>query len=192
MHPTQTRRCQIAALALAAGLLALSGCAKPANDRLRLGACEVLPAFQTHPHALPPAGPSVTGLDRSGWAPIAYAVPVHGTAHQPTYAPSHFELDTLPRQRGEFPTVESALDLGEPDLGQEASLTFRNQLWALFDAALIVPRFVRRPSCATDWSPGITYDRVPGAVAWTPTCCTPDAPSCCEAEAPAATGAPAE
>lgn len=190
MHPTQTRRCQIAALA--AGLLALSGCAKPANDRLRLGACEVLPAFQTNAHALPPAGPSVTGLDRSGWAPIAYVVPVHGTAHQPTYAPSHFELDTLPRQRGEFPTVESALDLGEPDLGQEASLTFRNQLWALFDTFLIVPRFVLRPPCATDWSPDTTYDRVPAAVAGTPTCCPPAAPGCCEAEGPPEMEAPTE
>jgi len=179
MHP-QSRRLTLAGLLPAA--LCLAGCMHAENDRLRLGACETLPVFQTQPHALPPAGTSVSGLDRSEWAPVAFVVPVHGTAHQPTYAPSAFELADLPRQRGEFPTPESALDLGEPSLGTEVVQAARTHGLAALDALLLVPRLLLRPPTATDWSPRQSYERATEAVRWAPSPCGHSAPGRCESE----------
>lgn len=144
---------------LAATALCLAGCMHATNDRLRLGQCETVPAFRVEPHPLPPAGPSVTGLDRSGWDETVYVIPVNGVAHSPQYAPPIFNIDTLPRHRGEFPTALSALDLGEPSAGREAHLAFRTHGWAFLDALALVPRLIIRPPNATNWSPRIDYER---------------------------------
>lgn len=136
-----------------------TGCTRDKNDQLRLGACEVLPVFQTEPHQLPPAGPSVTGLDRSNWEPMVYVVPVNGVAHQPQYAPPVFDLGTLARQRGDFPTALDALDKGEPDVREEIWLAMRTHGWAFLDGLALVPRLVYRPPTATNWSPRESYGR---------------------------------
>ena len=174
-----------AILPLAACTLALAACTSPENESLRFGRSDVLPAFQTKPHQLPPAGPSVTGLDRSDWAPVEYMVPVMGTAHQPTYAPDHYRLASLARQRGEYPTAESALELGHPDAGEEAWQAAKLHGWAFLDAVLVLPRAVLRPPCATDWSPSLDYARAhdaPGcgsACGDCATCCEEQTGECC-------------
>lgn len=145
---------------LGAAALAVGGCAHEQNDRLRLGRCEKLPVFRVEPHELPPAGPSVTGLDRSDWEPVVFVVPVNGVAHSPQYRPPVFDLDTLGRQRGDFPTVLEALDKGEPDAGEDIWLAARAHGWAVLDALALVPRLVIRPPTATNWSPRVSYERV--------------------------------
>ncbi|MCC7387668.1 MAG: hypothetical protein IT431_02765 [Phycisphaerales bacterium] len=144
---------------LGAAGLTLAGCTHEANDALRLGECAVLPAFQNNPHQLPPAGPSVTGLDRSNWEPMVYVIPVSGVAHSPQYAPPVFDRDILARQRGDFPTALTALELGEPDAGEELLLAARAHGWALLDMLMLVPRLAIRPPTATNWSPAISYGR---------------------------------
>jgi hypothetical protein len=170
----------IAALALTA--LALSACTRQDNDRLRLGDSAALSTFLVHTETLPPAGPSVTGLDRSNWEPNYLFVPVHGTANQPTYARSAFDLATLPRQRGEFPDAESSLDLVEPDASDAILFAFRTHGLAFVDAVLLLPRAVLRPFTATDWSPAGSYQRAPSVVLSSPHGAAAHA-GCCEARA---------
>ena len=144
---------------LAAAGLTLAGCTHEANDALRLGESAVLPVFQNNPHQLPPAGPSVTGLDRSNWEPMVYVIPVSGVAHSPQYAPPVYDRDILARQRGDFPTALTALELGEPDAGEELLLAARAHGWAFLDMLMLVPRLAIRPPTATNWSPRISYGR---------------------------------
>ena len=158
---THRTRSLVAILGAAA---ALSGCTSPENDRFRFGEDGMIPAFQSDAAALPTDDqiPSVTGLDRSNWEPVVFVVPVQGTAHQPTYAPGVFDLDSLPRQRGDYPTVETSLDLGEPDSGTEFWFAARTHGMAVVDTVMLLPRLVMRPHEATDWSPVGRYTRVPG------------------------------
>lgn len=163
-------------LALAALAALLAGCTSAENNRFRFGNAGPLPVFQPAADTLADPAPSVTGLDRSGWAPIALDVPVHGTAHRPTYAPSAFDLDTTARQRGQYPTAETCLDLGEPDDSDEIRLAAATHGLAVVDAALLIPRIIIRPPNATDWSPTLSYARVPGRCKPAAACCA----ACCE------------
>lgn len=143
---------------------ALAGCTSSENDRFRFGEDGTIPAFGVDPAALPgdDGRRSVTGLDRTDWETVVFVVPVHGTAHQPTYAPGAFDLGTLPRQRGEYPTAETSLDLGEPDSGTEAWFAVRTHGMAVVDTVMLLPRLVMRPHTTTDWSPNGHYTRLSG------------------------------
>ena len=118
--PTESRRAAIAVGSLALGCAAalLPACAE-SNTRNRLGDDVTLQAFRPASQVLSSEDtqraddpPSLTSLDRSAWEPSVYSLPVDGTQHRPTYrvqfpnGPS-----TLKRQRGEYPTTSSALEL---------------------------------------------------------------------------------
>lgn len=118
--PTESRRAPIAAgsLALACAAALLPACAE-SNSRNRLGDDVTLQAFRPASQVLSSEDtqraddpPSLTSLDRSAWEPSVYSLPVDATQHRPTYrvqfpnGPS-----TLKRQRGEYPTTSSALEL---------------------------------------------------------------------------------
>jgi hypothetical protein len=108
-----------------AGILALAACASllpgcvESNSRNRIGEDLALPAFQPGTRVLSSEDvqraddtASLTSLDRSGWEPVAIAVPVDGVRHRPEYrflAP--IGARDLRRQRREYPTAISALDL---------------------------------------------------------------------------------
>lgn len=104
--------------ALAACVCSLSGCVE-SNSRNRVGDDITLPAFQPGSRVLSSEDAqraddtaSLTSLDRSGWEPVAITVPVDGVRHRPEYrffAP--VGPSDLGRQRGEYPTAISALDL---------------------------------------------------------------------------------
>ncbi len=172
LHPIRP----VAALAL---LSALAACTHSTNDTLRLGESDILSSFTIEPHTLPPVNPGVTSLSRDNWDTLTLLVPVNGTAHQPTHAPSALDLDTLARQRGEYPTAESSLELGEPDITHEISLATQTHGFAFLDALLLVPRAILRPPTATDWSPTISYGRAP-LVDITAPSCGPDGGGCCQ------------
>lgn len=96
----------------------IPACAE-SNSRNRIGDDVTIRTFQPASQVLSSEDtqraddpPSLTSLDRSGWEPAVYSLPVDGTQHRPTYrvqfpnGPS-----TLKRQRGEYPTTSSALEL---------------------------------------------------------------------------------
>jgi hypothetical protein len=163
------------------GAALLCGCTRQANDRLVLGEDIMLSAFAESVPEPAPATTSVVGFDRSHWEPMVYEIPVNGVAHQPTYAPPTFGLDTLPRQRGEHPTALSSLDLGEPSSTADLGQMFRSHGQAVLDAALILPRLVIRPPTATNWSPRTSYERASAPVITAPWCKACDGPCLGEA-----------
>ena len=141
--------------------LLLVGCTNRLNDRIELGNAFILPAFTEAQPAVPDSGPSITTLDRSAaWSPMEFSVPVHGVAHPPIYTKPSNSLDTLPRQRGEYPTALTALDLGEPSMEKEILQTGRAHGMAALEAILLIPRLIMRPPWETDWSPAWNYQRV--------------------------------
>ncbi|MHC4108704.1 MAG: hypothetical protein ACYSTY_11520 [Planctomycetota bacterium] len=103
-----------------AGLAALAaGCAGPLNDQIGLSAAEPLPALSAEPaREAPSAEPSLHGLDRSHWPTIKVTVPGGQVEHWPAYTRNIYLSDTTARQRGEFPTVDSALEGGASVLDQ--------------------------------------------------------------------------
>ncbi|HZW09023.1 MAG TPA: hypothetical protein VFF69_03890 [Phycisphaerales bacterium] len=169
------RRPPPAVLCATLGALALCACTRQANDRLALGE-DIVPAAFAHEAQRTPTDARVLGLDRSNWEPMVYEIPVNGVAHQPIYAPTTFGLETLPRQRGEYPTSLSSLDLGEPSPASDLGQMFRSHGQAVLDAALLLPRLVLRPPTATDWSPRVSYDRASASVISAPWCGACDGP----------------
>ena len=109
----------IASVISLGALVALIPACAESNSRNRIGDDVTLRTFQPASQVLSSEDtqraddpPSLTSLDRSGWEPAVYSLPVDGTQHRPTYrvqfpnGPS-----TLKRQRGEYPTTSSALEL---------------------------------------------------------------------------------
>ncbi len=96
-----------------------AGCAGPLNDQIGLTSAEPLPALSAEPAPdAPSAEPSLDGLDRSHWPTRMVAVPVRQVEHWPTYTRNIYLSNTTARQRGEFPTADSALEGGASVLDQ--------------------------------------------------------------------------
>jgi len=102
-----------------AGLIgAVAGCAH-SNDRSTVGHPDLAGAFRVAAFtdegtggAVPVSdGPSLTGMSRADWAPATVLVPVDGVAALRTYAPRHHWTDETARQRGDYPTAVTALEL---------------------------------------------------------------------------------
>lgn len=114
-----TAAISIASVISLGALVALIPACAESNSRNRIGDDVTIRTFQPASQVLSSEDtqraddpPSLTSLDRSGWEPTVYSLPVDGTQHRPTYrvqfpnGPS-----TLKRQRGEYPTTSSALEL---------------------------------------------------------------------------------
>lgn len=159
-----------AALVVAA-LSALSGCAAPNDgltlaDRVALEALSPGAAQQPFPRPRPAAGdaPSLRAdtLDRAHWAVRPILVPIDGTAHQPTYATGPSYAHSTPRQRGEFPTLDSVLDLGDRESAwAEVYEGFAWPFWAGVDLALMPARMVMQEPWSTVQSPPGPRARAP-------------------------------
>ncbi len=141
-----------------AGLLTaalLSGCISTRNDGLALGGDVQLEGFS------PPApvaqeindGPSITGMDRSHWHETPLVVPVNGLAHKPTYIRVRTAANATRRQRGEYPTLDSSLELAPDTLGIARREAFFAPLRAAWDLVMIVPRAAVTRPWKTRWSP---------------------------------------
>ncbi len=139
--------------------IGMGGCMKAQNDRVALGNALVLPAFQANHPMTHDNTPGNASFDRSAWMPMEFSIPVHGVAHNPVYTEQANTLHTLARQRGEYPTAQTALELGEPDTPERVLQTARAHGMAGLDALLLVPRIIMRPPWETDWSPGWNYQR---------------------------------
>lgn len=140
---------------------ALAGCAHRGNDRITLADGLALEAISgSGPGvALSSDRPSVTSIDRAGWQPLEFAVGINGTAHYPNYSRVRTTVRETRRQRGEFPTPESCLDLVAGTQRRQRVEAMTQPFRTLGNAVLIVPRmFFRRP-WTTVHSPREPYQR---------------------------------
>ncbi len=101
-----------------AGIVGLTGCAAPANDRLAVNNIETLDMDVGVQESVTQYTPLAT-IGRREWSPLTYVVPVDSVVHGPTYAPTIELTNKSARQRGAYPTVVSAYELGEGSSGQQ-------------------------------------------------------------------------
>lgn len=148
-----------AILALSAG--ALAGCATIDNDRTTVGG-EALTAIDESGVAPfeEPSGPSVIGPDRDNWQEVTVLVAVDTTQHHPNLTnggPAYAKA--TPRQRGEFPGAEDALDLGAAE-GDQVAEMFAAPFHAGWDVVMAIPRLIAAGGKAQT-SPRRWYERAP-------------------------------
>ncbi len=161
-------------------LVTLSGCIAPQNDRLTEGHGPAAVKFEAFSRdsgraANPVASdggsggqggriasspPTLTGLDRSNWDRTVVAVPVDGTAHHPTYVQRLIVTDSTARQRQEYPTAESALELTQGSGETQAWEAPLQSVQAFRDLLLGPFRLIGQPPWRVRWSPDESYARV--------------------------------
>ena len=170
MNPTTTSShpARAATLAIATLAAALSGCVDT-NSRTVLGENQEIASFEPWkglPAEYPVDGVSVLGVDRANWAPSVFMVPVDGTYHRPTYADGLFLTNVTRRQRGEYPTLESAMDMDGSEFGDTADCQrfeegFLVPLRALAEGIAIPVRLIGEPQTWEYVSPRHNYERWP-------------------------------
>ena len=148
---------------IAAGLA--GGCVTPQNDRMTVGQSYRPEALSTpRPPSEPSPSdqvvkPSVTGVSRAEWQATQVVVPVDGTVHPPTYAKRLRDTDKTRRQRGQSPTVVSALELSNGSEEQQDWEALGNVGLAVTDVFLILPRMIFDPPSRLRVSPEVGYER---------------------------------
>jgi hypothetical protein len=145
----------------------LTGCIAEQNDRMTLGRSVQLEGFFPPAATEPPEGvpvladqpPTLTSIIRSDWEPTVIFVPVDGTAHHPTYA-EHLRLaNSSTRQRREYPTPTSALELTEGSEQDQAWEAAGNFGLTVLDLVLLLPRLIVEPAWRVRWSPDVAHAR---------------------------------
>lgn len=126
-------------------------------------------AGDPNPDALAAAdGRPVLDLGRSGWEPRLFLVPVSATASGPDYAERHSMIDAAARDRGQYPTPTSALELSPNSYWDVAGDAWASMPLAVYDMLLMPYRAIR--AAGPGWrqpeqrGPGEAYTRAP---AWT-------------------------
>ncbi len=139
-----------------------AGCVHERNESLALHDTILMEALGPEGPgiALTSESPSVTQISRSEWEPTTILVPVDGTAHYPTYVRVFSTVEATRRQRGEYPTELSALDLDGGSESKQQWEAVTQPFRAIGNALLILPRmiFYRRP-WETLQSPREAYER---------------------------------
>lgn len=154
------RRAPLALGAVAA--LMCGACVTEENDdpaiagKIRLEALTPAPVNES----LAPVDRPHTVAERDQWEPILVLVPPDSVAHHPLYRTRFGEADTNRRERGEYPTPLSSLDLttrsSERDQQREALLA---PLVAAGDVLLMIPRAISRHRYDLKRSPWASYRR---------------------------------
>lgn len=111
----------------------------------------------------------VLDLARSGWKPRTFIVPVAAIASGPTYATTYRTIDAAARDRGQYPSPTTALELSPNDYWDvagdawaSAPLAVWDLLWAPFDAIEAAGPDWRQPE---QRGPAEAYSRAPAWVA---------------------------
>lgn len=166
--PQREARAALGTLWLASFAALLPACAH-SNSRNRLADDISLQAFQPARQVLSSQDtqraddpPSLTSLDRSAWEPVTLAIPVDATHHRPTYrflAP--IGPRQLRRQRGEYPTAASALDLdgGPASSRQRFYESILEPIHASLELARLPLAMAIHQPWRRAWSPMGSYDR---------------------------------
>lgn len=163
---------------LAASVMLVSGCVAE-NDRLTVGHDIDLEIFDPErpgavatgeagdpiaPGTVPgvPGGRrSLAAIDRSNWETQTLLVPVDGTGHRPTYATTLEMKNSTARQRGEFPTALSALELTGGFTDEQLVESFDTPIVVLGSAIVLPVRLFTEPQWLVHYSPRKSYDRWP-------------------------------
>jgi hypothetical protein len=108
-------------LALSTALLALTGCNRQ-NHSLQIGQQIDLETFRNTQASPAASSPSTTGVLANtssqvgvrSWAQSEILVPNDGVYHRPLYKTEYSRVKFTARNRGDFPTAETCLDLQDP------------------------------------------------------------------------------
>lgn len=141
--------------------LALAGCVHTENDNIALAGRVGLPGLVGEP-AVKPAwidGPSLTGMDRSNWGTASLDVPVNGVGHGPLYYKERRWANATRRQRGEYPTAESSLDLIEGSTGRQRMEAAAAPFMAIGQVLFMVPKMFFQAPWSDEYSPRASYER---------------------------------
>jgi hypothetical protein len=153
------------------GGLSLGGCAE-LNSDMSLGNGQTVEAISADrtPPPYPPLSksgndsPSLQAgtMGRSHWAIRRVVVPVSGVEHRPIYATGPTYADETARERGEFPSIYSALQLGGAESAWDQVFeAMAWPFWAGLDVALMPARAVVQPPWETIESPLVRHERAP-------------------------------
>lgn len=154
--------------------LLLAACSSPLNQGRLIGGevalDAVTPELERGEREWQPI--SVVSLDRSNWEEMRFLVPLDAAEHQPIYTQHPHQLWQTARQRGEYPTAETALDTETVDMMDEQALELLvAPVSALFDIAMFPARAVAGAVGDETWgahpwetvaSPLEPYERAPG------------------------------
>lgn len=99
------------------------------------------PADRVDPPSLAAGG---AGLDRSAWPLLTLDVPYDTTGGTSRYTRDYRYTETTARQRGEYPTPLSALELDGDTIEAQRDEAIVNPLMHLTQAALLLPRMIMR------------------------------------------------
>lgn len=174
MMPERSAICIVGGVGVAA---LVAGCVSPANDRISEGRGPALggtmmESFRAESgragsvgaevdrgEVFAPQSRSRMTLDRSAWPRTTVLVPVDGTAHRPTLQRSVVVANVTPRQRGEYPTIDSALDLTKGSADAQTAEAAVQPVRAVGDFVLLPFRMIAQPPWTTRWSPDQAYSR---------------------------------
>ncbi|HEX2837394.1 MAG TPA: hypothetical protein VHN77_04625 [Phycisphaerales bacterium] len=91
--------------------------------------------------------PSIAGLSRAAWSRQSIVVPVEGTYAMRRYARSYQITDTTARQRGDFPTPLSSLELTGGTRDDQAVEILAAGPYAFYEGLVLIPRLFFVPPC---------------------------------------------
>lgn len=143
-------RCAI--LMLLAGC-ALTGCASPGNSRSEVGDARFsqsrsvlvrsMSDYDARPEVTYSAdSTSVEGLSRAHWTHTTIIVPVDGVEGYPRYTREHPNALATARQRGEYPTEVTALELSGDTERKQWQEVIESPMWAIIQAVSMPYRFI--------------------------------------------------
>ncbi len=132
---------------------AMSSCTAPGNSRPEVGdnrfdqGRSVLVRSMSDYNARPEEkrmadAPSVDGLSRAHWQPTTVIVPIDGVEGYPRFTREHPKALATARQRGEYPTEMSALELSGDTQQDQWQETIESPAWALLQAVSLPYRFI--------------------------------------------------
>ncbi|MFO0857088.1 MAG: hypothetical protein U0640_07005 [Phycisphaerales bacterium] len=132
---------------------AMSGCTAAGNSRPEVGDARfgqsrsVLVRSMSDYNARPEEkfssdSPSVSGLSRAHWQPTTVIVPVDGVEGYPRYTREHPQALATARQRGEYPTEMTALELSGDTYSQRWNEALESPAWAIWQAVSMPYRFI--------------------------------------------------
>jgi hypothetical protein len=105
-------------------------------------------------------------VDRDHWAIRHIVVPVSGVEHRPIWAVGPSYTHDTARQRGEHPSLYSALEQGGTySQLDEVAEAFAWPFWAGLDVALMLPRMIAQPPWTVMRSPLWRHERAPPGTA---------------------------
>lgn len=156
---------QIMACGLGLMMAFAGGCVVDSDTQSFLGGAVYLPSIMDEPvpgpyRPAPAAGEAtLTSISRENWAVRGVLVPSIEVEHYPILTTRHSIMARSARQRGEFPTTESALEIVGGDEQDQRTEAFTTMYYAWSDVVLFIPRMFAHAPSRTVQSPRQGYER---------------------------------